>query len=649
MVIRMLSCCLVALVGASECPTASCHPATLLVPLPSEITLSTGTAPVEGPVAEFIDQSLTDLGDEGYTLHCHQEGFQIAAPTKRGIFYGRQTLDQMKRLGLIPCCTIKDKPAMRMRAVMFDLARLKEKHDYYYRAIDQLAQYKINTVFLHLTDHSGCAIEFRHYPNLATKYAFSQDEMKRLIKYAQDRHIELIPEIETWGHAKYITTAKGFEDLAEDPNDPRALCTSNPRTWEVLGNMLDEVAALFPSKYIHVGCDEAAFGKCKQCTAKAELHGADALVGEHLKRVYDLVKARGKVPMMWGDVLLGHRGSADILPKDAVITHWDYKAVPPDEPYEFLKDKGFQVVGCPAIVWGSRMILPMADTLDNVTNTARIVTDNDLMGMETTVWVPQRYITDTLWFSLAHAAEMSWSGPRRTRLEFAAAFAKEFFGIDPSTEFAQALLDVHTLSMKSYSKLLDPWEFAKECEELDLAELLKVGKPAKDTAESVAARLKSARGRASSHTDELDALILAAELRAYVEERAVAVHGAAQVTSSRRDEASREERNVTVKLLSDSVSALERLAASNADLTRRLEAVWDRWRYPDDPKKTDRGENLLGGFYVSREFFETVIPRLKEAKRRVENGEPADWDGILRKPERKASGPADVGDTSPAG
>lgn len=647
MVIRMLSCCLLALIGASECPTASCDPATLLVPLPAEITLSTGTAPVEGPVAEFIDQSLTDLGDECYTLHCHQEGFQIAAPTKKGLFFGRQTLDQMKRLGLIPCCTIKDKPAMRMRAVMLDLARLKEKHDYYYRAIDQLSQYKINTVFLHLTDHSGCAMEFKRYPNLATKYAFTQDEMKQLIKYAQNRQVELIPEIETWGHAKYITTVKSFEDLAEDPKDPRALCTSNPRTWEVLGHMLDEVAALFPSKYIHVGCDEAAFGKCKQCTATAEREGADALVGEHLKRAYDLVKARGKVPMMWGDVLLGHRGSADILPKDAIITHWDYKATPPEEPYKFLKSKGFEVVGCPAVVWGSRMVLPMADTLDNVTNTARITTDNNLLGMETTVWVPQRYITDTLWFDLAHAAEMSWSGPRRTRLEFAAAFAKEFFGIDPTTEFAQALLDVHTLSMKSYPKLLDPWEFAKECKDLS-AEEAKQLPAVSDRAGAISFVLGTAGVGVQKHRDELDALILAADIRAFVEKRAQIIHMVRHHLQTDQQPADPRFQGHQRIVLDTDIKQMEGLQQTNTNLVYRLEKTWDRWRYPDDPKKNDRGENLLGGFYVSREFFEAVIPRLKEARQRFEKGEPVDWDGILKRPEAKASGSANVGDTNRA-
>ncbi len=632
-VILMHICCIFAgLVAASECPTSSCDPATLLVPLPAEISLQTCTATVEGPVALDLDPSLAHLGDEGYELHAHQEGYRVAARTKKGLFYGHKTAEQMKRLRLVPCTTVVDKPVMAMRGVMLDLARLKERHEYYYHVIDQLAEWKINTVFLHLTDHSGCALEIKHYPKLATKYAFSQAEMLKLIRYAAERHIEIIPEIETWGHAKYITSVPDLADLAEDPKDPRALCTSNPRTWEVLGHIIDEVAALFPSKYIHVGCDEAAFGKCTTCASRIEREGADALVAEHLKRAHDLVAARGKQAMMWGDVLLAHRGAADVLPKDTIVCHWDYKPQPGDEPVKFLKSKGFEVIGCPAIVWGSRMILPRTDTLDNVANFSRIVHDAGCLGMETAVWVPQRYITDTLWFSLAYAAELSWSGPKRTRLEFAAAFAKSFFGIAADTQLAQALLDAHELSMKSFAKLQDVWAYAEECSAKPDTQMCEAPSPERDRATDIAEVLRRYRPRITEHETEYDALILAADIRAFVETRGTAIEGLVVALRSAEKLVHEEHKETANEVLARLLPIVADLAKQNESLTKRLEAAWDRWRYPDDPKKHDGGENLLGGFYTSGEFLGEVHIRLDEARRRIESGESVDWQAILKRP-----------------
>ena len=608
---------------------SNCDPADSLVPLPSDISITSGYAAREGPVEAIIDETLAGVGAEGYFLTCHKEGFRLEATTERGLFYGRQTLRQISSIGLIPCCKIVDNPAMSMRAVMFDLARCKEKHDYYYEMIELLSQWKINTVFLHLTDHSGCALRFNSYPNLATQFAFTQDEMRKLISYAAERHIELIPEIETWGHARYITRLPELADLAENKDDPRALCTSNPKTWEVLGNILDEVAALFPSKYIHAGCDEAAFGTCATCVAKADRDGKGALVGEHVRKVCELVKARGKVPMIWGDVLLAHRESADIIPKDAVVCHWDYKPDLSAEPVEFLKSKGYEVVGCPAIVWGSRMILPMADTLDNVENFARIVLDKGCLGMETTVWYPQRYICDTLYFGLAHACEMSWSNHKRSRLDFGRAFARDFFGLDPNAEIAQALIDVHQLSEKSLAKLMNLWAYAKQLSELGAEDLAEDIRPRRERARSIARTLKKFRESVTTHLTEYDTLILAAEISDHLQERSAGLHSV--IDNVRKAEELSDERNAQAaqEYIQQSIELVERLVQTEDAILPRLEAAWDRWRYAEDPIKTGTKENLTGSFHRSGRCLRAILSRLQDAAGKSASGQKVDWGGMF--------------------
>ncbi len=610
--------------GASQ----SSHPSAYIFPLPNKITFEEGTTTCEGPVKEKIGSARSDIGDEGYILRCHRDYCEITARTQQGLFYGRQTLDQLRNAGTIQCCTIEDAPKMKMRGVMLDLARLKEKHEYYYHIIDQLAKWKINTVFLHLTDHNGCALEFKSFPQLATKYAFTQEEMKKLIRYAADRYVELIPEIESWGHARWITSVPEFSDLAESREKTGSLCTSNPRTWEVLGKIYQEIAQLFPSDYIHAGCDEASFGLCDQCKAKVDKEGPDSLVGEHLKKVCELIKSVGKRPMIWGDVLLSRRGSADQVPKDAVICHWDYKATLSAEPVQFLKSKSFDVVGCPAIVWGSREILPMSDTWDNVANFAQIVLDNNCLGMETTVWVPQRYIADTLYPALAHACEMSWSGNARSRTDFITAFARQFFGLDPAPAVAQALLDVHELSIKGYAKIADIADYARQVflkGEGDSPPMPEVAEKAKNIVET----LRNARRDVRRHQDEYDSLILAADIRAYVEERAAAVYKLVSLLRKARAESERGNMEAAASVLKEAAQLIEGLVPTDRYLASQVADAWNRWRYADDPKKKEGEDNLTAGFARSEDFLRKTIERLKTSTQRFEEGSIPDLDDIL--------------------
>lgn len=620
--------CAHVLAFGSICAIQPLHPSAYLIPIPNNITVEDGTTDCSGVVEEKIDANEVRLGDEGYILRCGKDSCKITARTERGLFYGRQTLEQLKEAGVVQCCTIEDVPKMRMRAVMLDLARLKEKHEYYYHIIDQLAKWKINTVFLHLTDHNGCALEFKSFPQLATKYAFSQEEMKRLIKYAKDRHIELIPEIESWGHARWITSVPELSDLAESKDKPGSLCPLNPRTWEVLGKIYRETAALFPSKYLHAGCDEASFGICDKCKAKVEKEGPDALVGEHLKRVCELVKSVGKTPMIWGDVLLTRRGSVDYVPKDSIICHWDYKADLSSEPVEFLRAKGFEVVGCPAIVWGSREILPMADTFDNVTNFAKIVLANNCLGMETTVWVPQRYIADTLYPALAHACELSWNGNARSRLDFMKAFARQFFGLDPSPEISQALLDVHSLSTKGYSKITNVADYARlmmEKGEGDSPPMPEVAEKARQ----IIGILRKTLPKVEKHREEFESLILAGEIRAYVEDRAVAVYEIVSLLRKAETYSNEGKKNEAIMALKRAIELVEKLVPIDTDLSSRLTQAWNRWRYADDPKKTEAGDNLTGGFAKSGEFLRTTLARLNAAVQAVEKAGSVKAETIL--------------------
>ncbi|MFQ3548847.1 MAG: family 20 glycosylhydrolase [Armatimonadota bacterium] len=337
-------------------------PLNSIVPSISKIEHRNGYANINSPVKVIVDKNRIDLGDEGYELICDPTEFIITAKTQAGAFYGKQTVFQLKSAGNFKACKIIDKPKMKIRGVMLDLARCKEKNEYYYHIIDKLAKWKINTVFIHFTDQEGCAIEIKKYPQIASPNAFTQEEMKDLINFAKERHIDLIPEVESWGHAGYILDH--FPELKESDRD---LCICNPKIYEVLGDIYSEIAELFPSKYLHIGCDEAlSYGECDICKKFISEHGKDKLVEMHLNKLADMAKAVGKTPMMWTDILLKHPDIMDDITKDMIMCFWRYTEIVDPEPAKLLSSKGFKVIGCPAIVWYGRMILPRTDAIPSI-------------------------------------------------------------------------------------------------------------------------------------------------------------------------------------------------------------------------------------------------------------------------------------------
>lgn len=621
---------------------ALCAPATAagaasldaLIPTPSQITLSEGLVPKGAPVDAALDPNLAELGEEGYSLRCDRGGYRLRALTERGLHMGRQSLNQMLALGEVPCCEIVDKPAMKMRAVMLDLARCKEKHVYYYHVIDQLARWKINTVFVHFTDDDGSALEIKRYPKLAVRNAFTQAEMRDLIRYAAKRHIELIPEVESWGHARYITRVSELAGLAESEQHKGTLCTLNPKVWEVLGHIYDEVAALFPSRYMHAGCDESSFGHCELCSAKVATDGVDALVGEHLRGVCELVKAKGKTPMIWSDILMLNRGATQAVPKDAIVCYWNYRADAKPEPAIFLKEQGFEVIGCPALVWGGRMILPMTDTLDNVRAMAKTVIDHNCLGMETTVWLPQRYITDTLSFGLAYAAELSWSGEKRERLEFAKAFARGFFGLEPTAEIAQTLVNIHGLAMGTSSVFTNVWNYRGQLDKLSDPAVLSHTIPARDRAKAISLVLKRYRPKVKSHQTEFDALILAADTSHHIARRAVGAYSLLLAVTDAQRFAANGQNAEARKQLANAADLLSGLIADEKEIAQRLGNSWDKWRYADDPVKSGGAQSLTAQLADADLYMKTILPRLRAASGDLANGKEPDWTELLREPAR---------------
>lgn len=301
--------------------------------------------------------SSTEQNKEKYSIEISSKGIKITSDTRQGYFLALQTLIQLledhtkdKR---IPAMKIEDQPKFSWRGMHLDVCRhfftVEEVKQY----IDYLAMYKMNTFHWHLTDDQGWRIEIKKYPKLTQigskrkesmigayvdntfdgkpygPYFYTQEQIKDVVKYAQQRYITVVPEIEMPGHA--LSALSAYPELA---------CTKGPfeaatkwgvfddvfcpkeETFTFLENVLDEVMQLFPSQYIHIGGDECPKTRWKECAHCQELIRKNNLKDEHglqsyfIQRIEKYINKKGRKIIGWDEILEGG------LAPNAAVMSW---------------------------------------------------------------------------------------------------------------------------------------------------------------------------------------------------------------------------------------------------------------------------------------------------------------------------------------
>jgi hexosaminidase len=248
-----------------------------------------------------IDHRLADQNPEGYTLDVRPDRVEIVAPGPAGVFYGVQTLRQLLPARTlrespipgapldVPCLHIEDKPRFPWRGAMLDVSRHFEPKAFLLKFIDLLAFHKMNTFHLHLTDDQGWRIEIKKYPRLTEFGAwhkangltddpttwksmpdggfYTQDDLREVVAYAKARFVNIVPEIEMPGHsAAAIASYPELGNTGKSTNVPGVnegapnVLNASERTVRVYQDILSEVIAIFPSKFIHIGGDEVGKG-----------------------------------------------------------------------------------------------------------------------------------------------------------------------------------------------------------------------------------------------------------------------------------------------------------------------------------------------------------------------------------------------------
>jgi hexosaminidase len=318
----------------------------------------------------------TQLGEEGYTLSVKNERIEVTANQPAGIFNGIQTLRQLlpadyerkdmpMGMGMLTGCEITDYPRFGWRGLMLDVSRhfftVEEVKEY----IDMMARYKFNKLHWHLTDDNGWRIEIKALPKLTEVGAwrverfghfgerkdpqpgepatyggfYTHEDIKEIVKYAADRNISIMPEIDVPGHSMAMLAAYPelsidggkrdvnpgtefaewfadgtFKMLIDNTLDP-----SNEKVYETLDKVFTEVAELFPHEYIHVGGDECYHGYWeadsdnKKLMKKEGLKDGHELQGYFMSRVGEIIRSKGKKVMGWDEMLEGGLSEGDAI------------------------------------------------------------------------------------------------------------------------------------------------------------------------------------------------------------------------------------------------------------------------------------------------------------------------------------------------
>jgi hypothetical protein len=281
------------------------------------------------------DQPLALPGDlpgphskEAYELSVTGHEVNIRAPSSAGIFYGIQTLRQLVEgsgsTAAMPKVEIHDWPSMAIRGTMIDISHgpLPTEKEIE-RQIDFLARWKTNQYYLY-TENS---IELKGYPLLDPDGQLTQDEVRRIVAYGRQRHVDVIPNLDLYGHQHDLFRTEQYSELSDQPHgtefDPR-----NPKVKPLLTDWVNQLADLFPSPFVSIGFDETF--QIEQATKASGAAAAPAtLFVKQLTDVTQLFQSHGKHVMAYDDIIVKFPQIIPQLPAGLIATAWYYTSEDP--------------------------------------------------------------------------------------------------------------------------------------------------------------------------------------------------------------------------------------------------------------------------------------------------------------------------------
>ena len=299
---------------------------------------------------DYVFRKNESLPEEGYELAIGEDGVFVSYSSEKGRFYAEKTLAQLeKENGALPFLRISDFPRFSYRAFMIDSARHMQTVEEIKKYIEAAALYKFNVFHWHLTDDQGWRVEIEKYPELLSVGAYrnghgfssknkavyggyyTKDEIRDVVEFCRERHIDVIPEIDMPGHmvaaiASYPELSCEGKKIEVELNPgvhKTILCAGKEAVFDFCFDVIDEVCELFPYEYFHIGGDEAPKARwdncpfCRERIREEGLKDSEELQGYFVNRIIDHLEKKGKKAVVWNESL-----KSKMLKKGALVADW---------------------------------------------------------------------------------------------------------------------------------------------------------------------------------------------------------------------------------------------------------------------------------------------------------------------------------------
>lgn len=419
----------------------------VLLPMPRHFTRRDGTSSATEPTVR-IDAAVAK--PQGYRLTITPDAITLIGHDDAGLFYGRQTLSQLARVGL-PCCELEDWPDFPNRGVMLDVSRDKVPTMATLLAIvDELSSWKVNQLQLY-TEHTFAFAN--HETVWRDASPITAAEIREIDAYCRERFIELVPNQNSFGHMERWLRHERYRDLAECPDGavwwhkhrpPATLNPLDPQSLDLVRELHAELLPNFTSTQFNVGCDETMELGLGRSKAECERVGRERVYLDFLKKIYEGVRGHGHTMQFWGDIILHSPHLIDELPKDIIALEWGYEANHPFEDHcaAFAKS-GVPHYVCPGTSSWCSIAGRTQNMLDNIRLSAAAGLKHGAIGFLNTDWgdLGHWQYWPISYAGLAYGAGVSWCAETNVDADLAAQLDVHVFR-DASRVMGNVALDL---------------------------------------------------------------------------------------------------------------------------------------------------------------------------------------------------------------
>jgi hexosaminidase len=390
---------------------------------------------------------------EAYDLSVTEQGVKIHARSSAGIFWGAQTLRQLiegeDANATLPVVEIHDWPSMAYRGTMVDISHgpLPTEKEIE-RQIDFLARWKANQYCLYSED----SIELEGYPLLNTRARLTKDEVRRIVAYARERHIDVVPNFDLYGHQHDLFRIEEYSGLSDMPHGTEFDAT-NPKVMPLLTDWANQFAELFPSPFVSIGFDETF--QMEMATQAKGVDPAELFV-KQLSAVAALFEKHGKHVMAYDDIAVKYPQIIPQLPSDLIAIAWYYTSEDPTYqrwlgPLISHHIPHFVEPG----VTSYDDIVPDFDTsFENIDTFLAAGRQSGALGLINSVWADDAQLLMRMsWPGMAYGAAAPWQSDPMDRANFFSEYARLMYPSVIASDLASALSNM-TIAETDAKKLL---------------------------------------------------------------------------------------------------------------------------------------------------------------------------------------------------